>query len=417
MEEKTMEDRSSLCFGEDIKPVIALMKNALGNILYSLDVSLDNPKDVYKKLKIDKKLGWKIYNVACEQDPFLAAQFVPGKAACRNFMKNCRKLGAPKKLLKQAREACQKFDQLVEKHADSRREFDLMLMSCSEKGRSKAYMSQQKEAFNAYSHLLGVHAGTQLCTWIFSPSDSGENHDIVSIRGFIYFIRNRPNVPWLLEWAYFTDDDDVPKSLIEVEPLENREIPADGSIGVPFYYSYCSEPLPRVISSRKREGRIVHELEEAPIGNTESITCITAQIARDVFKSYRTKEDRFREVVVRSRTPVERLLFDQIVHRDLVGPYDPELFIFGEFTGWDWAKSAEFRNPNSQLPIDTSIQKLGQGISAVYTPHLNWYADMIGDAFRRLNWNPDQFVVFRVEIEYPVVPSTINMRSLLPERG
>ncbi len=411
-----MDNRNSFCFGEDIKPVIALMKISIGNILYSLDISLDNPKDVYQKLNIDKKLGWKIYNVACETDPFLAAQFVPGHAACRSFMKSCRELGAPKELLNKASEACREFNELVERHADSRKEFDLMLLSCSEKGRSKAYLSQQKEAFNAYSHLLGVQAETQLCTWIFSPSDSGKSHDIVSIRGFIDFRRNRPNVPWLLEWAFFTDDDNVPKSLIKVEPLENNESGEDNPLNVPFYNSFCSEPLPSVISSRRREGRIVHELEEAPIGNTESITCITAQIARDVFKSYRTKEDRYREVLVRARTPVEKLVFDQIVHRDLVGPFEPELFVFGEFTGYDWAKSAEFRNPHSSLPINTSIQKLGHGLKAAYTPHIQWYGEMIEDAFRRLNWNPEDFSIYRVVIEYPVIPSTVNMRSLLPDR-
>jgi len=413
---KYMENNENTCFGEDIKPVISSLKNALGNILHSLNISLDNPKDVYKALKIDKKLGWKIYNVACETDPFLAAQFVPGKAACNNLMKSFRKLGSSKKLLKQAKEACHAFELLIEKHADSRHEFDLMLMACSEKGRSKAFSSQQKAAFTAYSHLLGVQASTQLCTWIFSPSADGEYHDIASIRGFIDFRRNRPNVPWLLEWAYFTDDDDVPKSLIKVEPLEKLKGNPDNPMGVPFYYSFCSKPLPNVISSREHEGRTVHELEEAPIGNTESITCITAQMCKNVFKSYRTKEDRYREVLVRARTPVERLVFDQIVHIDLLGPEEPELFIFGEFTGYDWAKSAEFRNPSSSLPVESSIQKLDIGIKAAYTPHIHWYTDMLEDVFSRLDWDPSQFRTFRVVIDYPVIPSTVNMRSVLPEK-
>ncbi len=411
-----MNNVRNLCFGEDIKPVITLLKNTLGDILYSLDISLDNPRDVYKKLKIDKKLGWKIYNVACELDPFLAAQFLPGKAACMNFMESCKKLGTPVKLLGRAKEACEEFNLLVEKHADSRKEFDLMLMSCSDKGRSKAYLSQQKAAFTANSHLLGVQAGTQLCTWVFSPSACGEYHDIASIRGFIDFRRNRSNVPWLLEWVHFTDDDNVPKSLVSVEQLEKRENDKNNSMGVPFYYSFCSAPLPNIISSSKRKEHIVHELEEAPIGNTESITCITAQIAREVFRKYRTEEDRFREVVVRARTPVERLVFDQIVHLDLIGPLEPELFVFGEFTGYDWAKSAEFRNPHSCLPINASVQKLGPGIRAAYTPYIPWYTDMLEDAFGKLLWNPEEFRTYRVVIDYPVIPSTVNMRSLLPER-
>ncbi|OPL18188.1 MAG: hypothetical protein AVO35_06695 [Candidatus Aegiribacteria sp. MLS_C] len=411
-----MENYDSMCFGEDISSTVVMMKNILGEILHGLDISVDNPRDVYKKLNIDKKLGWKIYNVICEDDPFLAAQFVPGKAACRNFMKLCKKLGTSKKLLKRAREACQAFDEMVEKHADSRKEFDLMLLACSDKGRSKAFLSQQKAAFTAYSHLLGVQAATQLCTWVFCPSDDGLYHDIASIRGFVDFRRNRPNVPWLLEWAYFTDDENVPKSFVQVQPLEACPEGTENHMGVPFYYSFCSAPLPNVVSSRKCEGRVVHELEEAPIGNTEAMTCITAQVARSVFSSYRTREDRYREVLVRSRTPVERLVFDQIVHRDLIGPMDPELFVFGEFTGYDWARAAEFRNPNSCLPIEASIQKLGFGVRAMYSPYLPWYTEMMEDVFARLDWDPNLFRTYRVVIDYPVIPSTVNMRSLLPER-
>jgi len=74
------------CFGEDIRSRIILMKGILSEILDSLGISVHNPRDVYKKLNIDKKLGWKIYNVIAETDPFLAAQYVPGKAACRSFL-------------------------------------------------------------------------------------------------------------------------------------------------------------------------------------------------------------------------------------------------------------------------------------------------------------------------------------------
>lgn len=411
-----MESNNNSAFREDVKKVITSIKTSFGELLRSIDVGLYHPKDVYNALGIDKKLGWKIYNVTCEEDHYLAAQHVPGINACRRFFKKCRKNGASKSFIASARSSIDEFELLVERHAGSRQEFDLMLLSCSEKGRSRAYLSQQKAAFNAYSHLLGAQASIQLCSWFFAPSSKSETHDIVSVRGFVDFRRNRPNVPWLLEWAYFTDDDGKPKSLVQVEPLEKRDDESENIMGVPFYYRFSSDPLPDVLSSRKRDGHIVHELEDAPIGNTESITCLTAQIAREVFHRYRTKEDRYRELVVRARTPVEKLFFDQIVHVDLLGPYEPELFIFGEFTGYGWADSAEFRNPHSRLPIDATIRMLGHGSSAAYTPQIPWYTEMLEDVFRRLNWDPDKFRIYRTVIDYPVIPSTINMRSLLPEK-
>jgi len=415
-----MHFNSSSRFAEEISSTMILIRNAFGDILYSLNVSLNNPKDVYKMLKIDNKLGWKIYSVMCEVDPFIAAQYVPGKSACMSFVKSCKKLGTPEKLLRKVNEVCEQFNLMVEKHSDSRNGFNLMMLSFSEKGRSKAYQSQQKAAFLAFSHLLGVHANTQLATWILAPSDSRAGNDkptvdVANITGFVDFQRNRPNVPWLLEWAFFSSDDDYAGTKIRTFPLENEELDKENPTKVPFYYSFCSEPLPIVSSSRNYDGRTIFELDEGPVGNTESITYLTGQISRNVFKGYRTAKNNYRNVKVRSRTPVERLLFDQIIHKDLLGPGEPELYIFGEFTGYDQAASADQINKHCRLPIDVFIQKLGTGISSTYTTHIPWYTKMLEDAFTRLQWDPSEFTTYRAVIDYPIIPSTIHMRSILPE--
>ncbi|MCK5787276.1 MAG: hypothetical protein KAH54_12060, partial [Candidatus Sabulitectum sp.] len=178
----------------------------------------------------------------------------------------------------------------------------------------------------------------------------------------------------------------------------------------------CSEPLPRVTCSREHNGRTVYELEEGPVGNTESITYLTGQISRNVFKGYRTAKNKYRNVKVRSRTPVGKLLFDQIIHKDLLGPGEPELFIFGEFTGYDRTSAADQRNQHSRLPIDAFIQTPGTGISSTYTAHIPWYTKMIEDVFTKLKWDPSEFTTYRTVIDYPVIPSTVHMRSILPEK-
>ncbi len=413
MPDKTRDSR----FTEDLKSTISTIKSVILDTLVQLDIPVDNPRDVYRILEIDKKLGWKIFNVVSEEDPFLAAQFVPGKVACGKFLRLCSKLGTPPELIKRAKQACKSFEEMVKRHADSRSEFDLMLMSCSSKGKSKAYLSQQKTAFNAYSHLLGVQAVTQLSTWAFHPSDDGVNMDVANIRGFMNFRRNRPKVPWILESSRFIDDKGTVPDRVSPRPLDNQPGRNSDPMEVPFYRRFCSEPLPDVISSVCYAGRVIHELREAPIGNTETTTLITAQIAGNASSRFRTANDRYREVAVRARTPVKKLVLDQLVHMDLLdGPEKPELLVFGEFTGYDWGKPSDMKNPNSILPIEVDVSTHGPGLESAYTPFVPRYLEMLRDAFEKLGWPGHKFVLYRAIIEYPVIPSSVIMRSPLPGR-
>ena len=402
-------------FEEDVREIISLLRNSFGLLFKSVPESLRSAHEVHKAFGVDRKLGWKIFKMVTEEDPFLAAQFVPGPGACRKFLRKASGRGVPSDVVASCRESLQSFAAMVETHAGDRASFDLMLLSCSEKGMQQAYRSQQKAAFQAYSHLLGVQARTQFCSWIFGVSSNSTRHDVLNIRGLVDLRRNRPNVPWLMEQVHFTDDDGNIDRDVDVVPLVSPDPDEDRLPAPPYYFDFCSRPLPSVVSSVNRDGHMVHELAEGPLGDTEAMTCVTAQVARSVFECYRTEHDRFREILVLARTPVETLILDQISHRDILGPHEPELFVFGEFTGYEWAESAEHRSPHSRLPMDSLVHKLGTGVQAAFTAHIPRYVEMLEDAFGRMGWNPDGFVVYRTVIEYPVIPSTINMRTLLPE--
>ncbi|MBN1433844.1 hypothetical protein JW921_03735 [Candidatus Fermentibacterales bacterium] len=410
-----MMNGSQSSFEGDVRETMSLVRGVFGEVFRALPETLRSAHEVHKAFGVDRKLGWKVFKMVTDEDIFLAAQFVPGPGACAKFLRKASARGLDSSLIDGCKKALGDFSRMVERHAGDRAAFDLMLLSCSEKGMAQAYRSQQKAAFVAYSHLLGVQARTQFCTWVFGLSDDRMSHDIIALRGFVDLRRNRPNVPWLMEQARFTDDDGNPDNDVAVRPLVGAA--ADGSpLPAPFYHEFCSSPLPQVIGSVSKNGRFFHELAEGPLGDTEAMTCVTAQVARAVFPAWRTDQDRFREILALSRTPVEALILDQVAHRDLLGPHEPELFAFGEFTGHEWAESAEHRNPHGRLPIDARVQMLGWGAAAGFTALVPRYVEMLEDVFRRMGWDGSDFAVHRAVIEYPVIPSTVNMRTLLPEK-
>jgi hypothetical protein len=51
----------------------------------------------------------------------------------------------------------------------------------------------------------------------------------------------------------------------------------------------------------------------------------------------------------------------------------------------------------------------GSGLDGTYTPLVPDYGEMLAEVFRNLGWEPDEFFLYRVRQELPVVPSTVFM--------
>jgi len=404
-------------FDVDVRNIMSVVKSSIGAIFDGIPKTLNSPHDVQVAFGIDKKLGWKLYRVISENDVFFSAQFVPGAAAFKKFLRAAGKRGVSSDITSRAEAAMKEYVRIAELHAGDRSSFDLMLLSCSEVGRMQAYQSQQKAAFMANSHLLGVQAKTQFSTWFFAASkDKPDFHDIASIRGVVDLRRNRPNVPWLIEGAYFMSDEGELKSNLSIQPLDKDLEVRPGEKIPPFWRKYCSEPLPEVVRWKDSKAHTIFDLTGGSIGNTEASTCTTAQIARSVFPVYRSVSDRYREICVRARTPVETFMVDQFVHEDIQGEDTPDLQVFGDFVYSSWPHGAvESRMDSCQLPTAETVHHLGFGPEVSYTSAVPRYVEMVKDVFETLGWDGSKFHLYRVKLSFPVIPSSVYTVCSLPE--
>ena len=109
--------------------------------------------------------------------------------------------------------------------------------------------------------------------------------------------------------------------------------------------------------------------------------------------------------------PAESLLFDLIVHRDLVEAMRPEVELYGKLWGAD-ADSL----PASRLPCSDQVIDLGVG-AQLATPLVPRYAEMVRKVMDNMGWNPGEFRCLRLIMLYPPMPSTVVMRYPLPTAG
>lgn len=397
----------------EAQSVLSNIRSSFGAIVAALPGEVSRPSEVQQALDLNKKLSWRIAKLINEDDLFRCAQYVPGPGSMEAFLKAAARRDVPESMIRTAREAASRFDRLIEVHAGKRAALEMMLLSCSEEGRRDAARAQQKAAFQANSHIWGVQAQVQLGVYLMHPARDPDRVDIAAIRGFIGLRRNRPEVPWVIARVRCVEGDGALRPPPGFEPLDEVET-SEGESPVPLLRPFCSQPLPAARRVPGPDGYLEDEMISSQVGNAGRTTCITAEVARAAVARYYDEQNQTGEMNLRLRTPVEMLLFDLLVHPDLgIGP-DLDFAVYGDLNRHE---ASTERSERDRLSIGESVQRLGRSESAAYTPHVPSYGEMIAWVCNRLGWQRDHFDLYRVRLEYPVIPSTARFLFPLPRRS
>jgi hypothetical protein len=401
-------------FEEHARQALLHLRGAFAEIIEALPGHITRPHELSKCLSIDTKLAWKIAHVAHGSDPFMAVQHIPGTAAIDVFLKAVADQNVPAERIEAVETAVGEFERLIEVHAGDRATLEMMLLSFASEGRRRADLAQRKAAFTANSYIWGIQARTQLKTDILFPATEKGRLDIATVRGFVGLRRIRPNVPWVIARARVADDHGKVLTPAGREPLDPVDDDSAGRAGAPLLREFCSQPLPEFRRVSGSHGFLEDQLVEGEVGKTGAVTCITGEVTRSVASYFRAENNRVAALLARMHTPCEALLFDLLVHEDLFGPIEPELAVYSELEGGRPVPPIEGRE-RDRLVTGESVEYLGKGPSVLHTPHVPRYPEMIRYAFGKLGWDAQRFDVYRVEMQYPIIPTSVAMVHELPE--
>ena len=392
-------------FQEDVTRTILGLRKAIGLVVNQLPQRIENPHDVYQVLGLDKKLGWRIYKIIHEDDLFFAAQFVPGKHSFGRFIKSCKNRGVTTNYLDDALSAVEDFYEIIDIHSGDRQSMDMMLMANSRDGKEQAYNSLRKQAYYAQSHLLGLQAETQLDAWIFGPSKQPGMLDVAEVKGLFDIRRNRPGVKWVIDTPCFFSGKEHEEQVFtdSIDP----GIKCNLLEKVPFLEKYCSNPLPMLKTVTSHNCGPVYELEDGPVGNTNLIDTVTGTVSRGIFPVQPELGEEHHEVSVKVYTPVQNLVLDLFIHETMAetmagNPSAKLLFDYYNHGG-----ALAYRSDRDVAPMNIKPMMIGTGTNSAYMPLLPRYSEMLTDVFQCLRWDPDEFIVYRTRVEFPIVPSSL----------
>jgi hypothetical protein len=396
-------------FKADVSEVMTRLRSVLAQLIAAVPDDISKGADLHRSFHLDRTLSWKVFKVAHAADPIAAGAHVPSPTSMETLFKAARKRGVPEALIESAARAAADFEDLVAAHADDRAAFDSMVSALArDDSCDQIDLVHRRLGFRAQRHILGVQARTQVKLLALQPSQDPRWLDAILVQGFVGLRRLRGDAPFIISYSGARDDEGAPVQ-VQRQPLGL----ASDSDGMSLIAEYCSQPLPEFQISRVGDGFLRGEVLTRDVGNRAAVTCFEGHVVSPGMPRYREKGNDVVASVVVVRNPCEMLVVDLLVPSTLYGPVKPSAYVRTDHVGdssRDLVTRCDYR-----LPGRPAVHHLGRSPVVLHTPDVPRYAELGYEVLRRAGWNAEDFDVYRCQIEYPVMPSSVVVQFDLPE--
>lgn len=385
------------------------LRASLTELYQAAGADPESPQGISREYGVNRNLSWKVSRIMRAEDPYAVFHHLPGVAGLHILLDAFLTAGAPKVKVEGVRAAIVEFERMVKLHAGDRQTLELMLDSLApEHAPSEPLEVSRKLAFRGNSGIWGVQAKLRLRTVMIAPNpEDPAVLDIAQVSGLLGVRRFRHGAAWpLFQREDFNDDGS--RRVIRETPLD----PVNSDPATMMMPEFCSAPLPTIRSTPTPLGTR-YEQVGGELGNRGATTCVYGSYLRRFAPRHRDEKNVRGEFFTSINAPVEHLLFDVIVHRDLVA----DRFDLRAEVLQAESSSPFFDRHGTGLPCPERVRRLGANTPRVATPMAPRYGEIIDRVYERLAWDPQDFRGYRYEMKYPPLPCTVVLSYELPEQA
>ena len=366
------------------------------------------PTDLQKTLGINVSLAWQIHRFARAEDPFAESRNLPGQVAMERLLAAAIRRGVPTDVINRTTKALNAIEELGKRFASSRKEFESLLSGLAREGADPIDLTHRRAAFEAQSHLLGFRADASIGCFVRAPSTQNPSRIDAAMFRTLTGVRRFRNDASVVIASARTVHDDGSQDDTPLEPLAPVTDPRYSGLMPDF----CSQPLP-VVANVSNDGKSLNlELRPSGLGAESAVTCTIGHFLCGSLSRYRTQIDTHAFSITRVRMPCKLLIQDTIVYRGLFESTPPTVLTLTDHRDVD---TASFNRSCDRLPGRDSAVFMGSGVEAIKLEENPQYWEAVCYTFNRMQWKIDDFDVYRVRIEYPVMPSSVFTRFDLRE--
>ena len=386
---------------------VSLLRNALLHLFNACGLSVRKSKDLQTHFGVDYTFSWRLYRLLSNDDVLAHCIDIPTASMMQKLYTAAEGRGAPAKLITALQEAFAAFEQHVAHFAGDRDFFAVMVTQIVGGNlEAQGELAHRKAACEAHRYIMGIETDLFHAAYIIHPSSSEagafDSAHLFNITGLRRLNAQRPLV---IGVEHFSPDAKRP-AVPSVEPLDQRSFEKYGLYILP---AFCSDPnLPlRTVES---PGKVVTEWMSESVGRPSAVDIVQGRVRRNSkFKVLRPTYG--------CTDPTRLFIQDLIVHRATFGRLEINT------TRWmyvgDYSLPMQERSPEHframgfmELSCREQLALVGSGEGAAYTSESPQYMEVLRYASGRLGWNLDDFDVYRLRIEYPLLHSMVHSNAM-----
>jgi len=355
-----------------------------------------------RELGINRGLTWRLTRMVQESNPTLAASDVPGVASMSKFLDACRQKGAPEAAIESTLTALGEFEAALAACSGDRKTLAMLMANHGDVKATAEAEKARRKLFEGACGVWGAQARTRFVTVFVFPSPDDPNMlDAGHVNGFVGLRRLRTQaIPLSYEAVHKSTGEAV--RFIK-EPLDPSG-PGEGRAQVYKKFSSPAEPDIRMVESG---GYRRFEIASGPVGNEGLSTCVFGTRLRRLYERYSHTPETAGFMVLLN-LPVERVMFDMYIHRDLNVHHAPKTQLLDRLLFPHVNNESDFERQS--LPLAEQTHRLPDGLAGTLCPYMSWYSTMVADVTTKLGQSIDEFTGWRFEMMYPPIATTLSRR-------
>jgi hypothetical protein len=331
---------------------------------------------------------------------------MPGPEPLRRLLRAAAKYGVSTEVLGEADRAIAEFETLL-RDLGGRAALDAIIGVCLPEARSRFEMFHKQAVHRSMSCLKGVVARTHVLSAMLFPDEAPDSVAAVMILGLFGLRRLRPGVPV----QFYSAVSGVQEGTRSLSNLNCDPAQADNPSCLLPEFSSCGP----YVQQTQEGNRMVYSLQANAIGPHCAIDIVTGEIWHGVYHLHQTREPaRTAGFTADIDIPVESLIFDVRVHRDVWPNVAPELVLYDTAIRGT-ANPNDRSRDRDRLDLAEKIDLIDYSAARRIAEVPN-YLRLVGHTCQRIGYAEEDFRCYRCRVKYPLYGSQICMTFLPPRQ-
>lgn len=409
LHETTVMDTGDLTL--DSVTVLRHLQSAIGRMLAFAPGGITKSRDLQKLLGIDVKLSWQIFRFIGPGDVLSLSTHIPAAKSFRRLCESARAHGADDAAVNEVLRAYTVYESLVHRHADDRTSFESMLSSLEgNQSDPQTDLNHRRAIFTGHRHFWGTQMQTYIVSQFVHPGGHAGVYDFAHLRSRYGLRRLRANADIFVDTYKLIPNGGGDDTSIR----EHFDEQAIAAYGAPVLPEFSTQPLPELRTSRMHNGVTRTQLVGDAIGRTSSVDMTFGHISRNVIPDYDASGDIIFGMGVRIMIPMMSVIVNAFLHHEIAARVESSLAVYGHAADRD---QVEMRQDSVTLPFRENVAFLGRGVSAARNREVLQYTNLLEYVCGHMKWNPNDFDVYSLRIDYPLLDTMLDLQLVTPGPG